>query len=1054
MLSIYYANKTEVLAQKLSALIALDPLSVFHQETIVVESSAMKDWLNVFFSQQLGIAADIDFPFAAKVLWGLYRQVMPDLPEQSCFDRNILTLRIFALLQQGTLPQGLADYVARLTTEKSRLSLAAELAGLYDQYQIYRPQWLKNWQEGKYQFDHSLQFQAQLWQQLFLQIDKNDPPRSDIFFSALEKIAKLEPSEIGYDRLHFFLPSNIPASYLAVLECLAQSIPVNVFIINPSYDFWLQCSQHKHIEAFDIDADENALLLLLGKQQQLFLQQLQGLEKAEVIETFIDDPRDNLLNHLQSSITHFKQGDAAAKLNFKRDECNLSIHSCHHRMREVQVLHDHILSLLDNDQDLQLQDIAVMVPDIDNYAPYFASVFNNQEQVQALDYSISERKDFQDIAVFRIAINILRMALGNFKRDDFEALLGEPLLLDSLGIDDADVLKPLLKELNVRFALDDASWHKLGAQVVSLSFEQAADRLLKSYASEGSDDCVSGIEANIAEQSAHLLLSLELLKPLQAVRKQCLPLQRWCALLTRLMQSLLDAELELASEQLPQLIEALQSLEQEQAMAKFNEPVGLLLFIELLEQKLQAASQQHQFKPGKINIASLLPMRNLPFKVVCLLGMNDGEFPAVPRFDYLDLMQRHPEPGDRDRSQEQRYLFLQALLSAKHYLYISFIGQSAYDNSEQLPSLLLDELMTFIDRYYWVDNQKASTQLLHKHPLQSFDARYFSDDSTLFSYNAMHYQQSQAVFNKTDESAFIEQPLSLVPMKTISLYQFYQGLLNPAQFLMQGLNASLLQELQQANQHFENFASDGLDKYQLLQALFWQHIDSPELAADVQINAWVRQGLLPQAVFAKLELDDMQQQLESLLVSYQALALGPFNDNAALTVDFENGQQLQWAATRLNLEKQQYLSVLSRNLKAKHFFKAWLEHLVLQSQVGAFSSYLLATDAAYKLEPVEKSVANDYLEKLLQPFNNAAIDASAFCTEAMFDYWQTVLTGKEDKAYSDLQQLLAKDNEDGIFADVHWQHVYQGKTLEVADVVQYAESFMPELFAQIKELTV
>ncbi len=159
------------------------------------------------------------------------------------------------------------------------------------------------------------------------------------------------------------------------------------------------------------------------------------------------------------------------------------------------------------------------------------------------------------------------------------------------------------------------------------------------------------------------------------------------------------------------------------------QPVSLLVLLEHLENHLATQSNSQRFLTGQVNFCTLMPMRSIPFKVVCLLGMNDGQYPRniVPMG--FDLMAGHRNRGDRSRREEDRYLFLEALLSAQDKLYISYIGHNIHDNSDKMPSVLVSELLNYCQQsFVLAENlhdspaiaEKALLALLnHSYPMQS-----------------------------------------------------------------------------------------------------------------------------------------------------------------------------------------------------------------------------------------------------------------------------------------------------------------------------------------------
>jgi exodeoxyribonuclease V gamma subunit len=137
----------------------------------------------------------------------------------------------------------------------------------------------------------------------------------------------------------------------------------------------------------------------------------------------------------------------------------------------------------------------------------------------------------------------------------------------------------------------------------------------------------------------------------------------------------------------------------------------------------------HQFVSGGVTFCTLMPMRAVPFRVVCLLGMNDGDFPRrAPKADFDLLAQPGmARPGDRSRRDDDRYLMLEAVLAARDKLYISWVGRNVRDNSEQPPSVLVSQLRDYLVNGWQLDLHARTTE----HALQPFSRRYFEDGGLL-----------------------------------------------------------------------------------------------------------------------------------------------------------------------------------------------------------------------------------------------------------------------------------------------------------------------------------
>jgi exodeoxyribonuclease V gamma subunit len=160
---------------------------------------------------------------------------------------------------------------------------------------------------------------------------------------------------------------------------------------------------------------------------------------------------------------------------------------------------------------------------------------------------------------------------------------------------------------------------------------------------------------------------------------------------------------------------------------------------DLLVARLSAAPERQPFLMGGITFCGMVPQRAIPFQVVAVLGLNDGEFPRAASDSGLDLMARFRRLGDRDVRSDDRYLFLETLMSARRRLHLSYLGEGVRDGKPRNPAAPLAELLTALDVAAGLraDDTVADRPWRVRHPLQPFDPRYFNaTDPRLFSYSA------------------------------------------------------------------------------------------------------------------------------------------------------------------------------------------------------------------------------------------------------------------------------------------------------------------------------
>jgi exodeoxyribonuclease V gamma subunit len=372
-----------------------------------------------------------------------------------------------------------------------------------------------------------------------------------------------------------------------------------------------------------------------------------------------------------------------------------------------------------------------------------------------------------------------------------------------------------------------------------------------------------------------------------------------------------------------------------------------------------------RFLAGAVNFCTLMPMRAIPFKLVCLLGMNDGDYPrAQPPLDF-DLMGSDYRPGDRSRREDDRYLLLEALLSAREKLYISWVGRSIRDNSDRPASVLVGQLRDHLASGWRLADDRGDLleALTQEHPLQPFSARYFHQGSALFSY-ASEWRMLHGAHEHAAQSQVLE---PYVQEEPLGLGQLQDFLRNPVRhFFSQRLKIS--------------FVLDALQRYSLSDSLLEAalvRLDQPDLALATHAKRLQNSGLLPMAGFGECMQRELIEPLPDLLQRYQQLlALWPTPLTSALPVSLQlHGVSVEGWLSGLHQRADGAVLTISaipngigspKTRKWHRLIRPWVNHLVACANGFSMTTALVASDDSLLLAPFEEPVARRLLGDLLQ----------------------------------------------------------------------------------------
>lgn len=862
MLQVYHSNRLEILFSILRAQRASHTLEdPFVADQILVANPGIGRWLSLQLASQDGIAANIDYPLPASFIWQLYRDHLHDVPERSAFNKPRLQWTLMQLL--GCLPSDdiyapLRHYLHSEDEDQRHLKqvqLATKIADVFDQYLVYRPDWLLAWEQGESPKTAPGNWQAAIWRELQKQL--LEPHRASLhaaFCAAASKGAlikdKLPP------RLYIFNVVSIPPSYLDVLTALAQYLPVDLYLLNPSIEYWDEITDRKRqlklrrIHSKDAALDEaNPLLAATGKLGQQALQLLHERGQFVHEENFSVPPEERgRLAQLQREILTLSrpspQPDLQLGFDFDQLDQSIEVHSAHSVLREVQVLHDQLLARFERLENLGPADVVVMVPNVDKYTAAVSAVFGSASGERSIPWEIADRSLSQTDPVVSLIRSLLDLPQSQFTAREVLGWLAQPVLARQFELLDSgnqQLLARWVRESNVRRQLGPAP---LAANAESLlnSWSFGLRRLLAAYATAGSDQAVVGVYPSGEISGSDALLLGKLIDCLDRLAywhnalRTPRNMQAWLEVFNQVVADLLSPD-DNEALAIQQLRDIFASLAENAELANFREDLSPTSMLALLDNALSGSNGKTQrFLTGRVTISSMVPLRSVPFRVVCLLGLNDGDFPRQNRPVSFDLIQNQPRKGDRSVREDDHYLFLEALLSARDEVVLSYIGRSAVDNSEQTPSILLSELIE-----YFRNHKEPLT--VTQHPLQAFSSRYFDgSDPKLFSYAAQWLAADKKASRST--STQLPEPGELALSILLRFWRDPSGYYC-RETLRLGLSPSHL-----LVDDSEPFELDALQSYQQRSQLLQGVLSVPPLSAEQGLNAAIGRGELPHGQFA------------------------------------------------------------------------------------------------------------------------------------------------------------------------------------------------------------
>jgi len=886
LINIYPSNHLENLVILLDKVMQVAPGNLLSEEVILVQSKGMQHWLNLSLAHSRGISMNLKFSLPVQFFWQQMRVILgkDQVPEQSPYAREVLSWRLFDLLAAPQVTESLfccepTAYWRKGEGEQDalkRYQLAVQLADLFEQYLIYRPDWIFDWEKG----GEPDQWQAHLWRLLVAQ-----DPLHPLRLLERAQAALAQGSCNLPQRISLFGINAMPPLWLEFLSKLGEQTQVHLFHLNPCVEYWGSQQSEKQIakqldrwaladdEAFS-DETGNPLLANLGAQGREFLNLLQECTSIEIpvfaapAELQVNNGDVSpLLHRIQSDILQLR--DAREEPGSVGDD-SLVIASAHSALREVQALHDWLLHQFNEDPELTPKDVLVMCPQVENYAPYVDAVFargwsEQAETVPPLPCTIADRTLKESEPLVELFSSLLELPDSRFQVSRILAYLRVPAVQLKFDIDD-DELEQItywLTQATVHWARD--AEHKaelVGADGLNdhFSWQQGLDRLLLGFAQSDSamiyqqQLLLPEVEGSQALLLGRLMQLLSLLTCYAGELRQPRSAANWKAFLTGIKEALLS---ELTEDQTGQqiLTQAIDDLSEYTQAAGFTGLIPLVVVRDFLNLHFSQPEPGRQFMAGQVTFCSMMPMRSVPFKVVAILGLNDGEFPRQRQPMGFDLMANDkPRRGDRSRRGDDRYLFLEALISARHKLYLSYQGHDIKTNDRREPSLVLRELMDYLERGYGWSFPHEGGGGIHNVPLQPFSEDNYQGSQGSFSADWLKLaKRTTARENRVPLPALEEnqEPISIEQL--VSLFD------NPSRaFAQQRLQLYLDTTGSEVPDDSEPFESSHLDRYLLQETLIEAQLTEQD--TETILERARLQGHLPDTPSTERELQAWAEQ--------------------------------------------------------------------------------------------------------------------------------------------------------------------------------------------------
>lgn len=938
-LHLHRAERTDLLADGLAGLLSQPPSDPFAQELVLVPAKGVERWLSQRLANRLGVCAAVEFRNPRSLIAEL-----TGTAEQDPWSADAMAWPLLAVIDDNLDQPWCAPVATHLghfetgdeyeLRQGRRYAVARRLAGLFASYARQRPQLLVDWDR----LPDDLSWQAPLWQALTERIDA-EPPH----IRHAKTLARLteSPSDLP-ERLSLFGHTRLPVTEIELLRALATHHDLHLWLPHPSDDLWRSLAAHTGPLPRREDSSHrevgHPLLATLGRD----LRELQRALPVPDTDEYLSSTGypDTVLGWLQSDIAANAVRPAGRVP--RREDRSVQVHSCHGPARQIEVLREVLLGLLADDPSLEPRDILVMCPDIETYTPLITAGFGlgdaaprtpgahiaiGAHPAHKLRVRLADRALVQTNPLLSVAASVLTLAGGRATASEVLNLAESAPVRARFGFtdDDLEAITAWVREANIRWGFDQEHRRPYGVEFLHNSWRFGIDRILAgvamsddSHAWLGTTLPLDDVSSNRVELAGRFADFVEKLRQAVDQLSGVRPLGEWLSALAAGIEALASSDEEWPAAQVQR-----EFAEITEAAGAAATPMRLSDIRALLDRHLAGRPTRANFRTGTLTVCTMVPMRSVPHRVVCLVGLDDGVFPRLGAVDGDDVLARDPRTGERDIRSEDRQLLLDAIGAATQTLVVTYTGANEYSGQARPPAVPLAELL---------DTLKITAEhpvdVVTTHPLQPFDIRNVTPGALLpegpFTFDPTALTAAKAsAGQRAERPAFFDHPLPAPATGDVALEDLATFFKDPVKGFFRALEYTLPWDVEGVSDAMP-VDIDALEEWTVGDRML-SDILRGMTPGDAQQAEW-RRGTLPPGQLGWRRATALRDRCA--LLATEALRHRS-TDPQAYDVDIDLGDGRRLTGTVSPVFGDRLVSVTYSKLDGKHLLQSWIPLLAL-----------------------------------------------------------------------------------------------------------------------------
>lgn len=993
MITIYHSNKIEILIKSILKIInTKQKKKILEKETIIIPNKDIEEWLNIKFSNYNEISANFSFQTINKFI---FNKILKNNPKKNYFKKSVISwnlAKIFPFIIKKKKFQFLKKYLHQKNKTEKLHQLTDYIADLFYQYLLYRPNWIKKWNNNQSisNISKNQKWQKYLWILLNKEINKKILPIDS------SKKTKIKKKQNLPKRIFFFNITEYPPLYFKILNKIKKNTKIYLLFFNPSQYYYFNFPKKKSIKHTKNKNKklqnqltkekllENPLINFLEKKRKKILYMIYKIKEIKEKKIFINQKKKSLLQKIQSDIfnleNHIKIGltnkeffNSSFKRKLKKKDQSITFHSCHDKKTEIINLKNFLIKLFKKNKKITPKDIIIMAPNINKYKNYINNIFSKIHIKKSFSFKILDQNFYKKYPILKTFLLLLNLPKIRFKSNQIFKILENSEIHHKFKINQKEIglLKKWISESKIRWGIDNKHINSFNLpKIKQNTWHHGIKKILLGNIMEKTSQTWKKIlPYNIKQEISQETLKkfLKFFKSLTKWKKildKKKTLKKWIPICKFLLKDFFLFNTQNRNA-FSFIIKQWKKIIYDGILIEYNKTIPMSIIQQKIK-KIFDKRNNEKFFSGSLNFCTINPNRQIPFKITCLLGMNNNLFPRFSSKKEFNLIHEKPKYEDINKNNNENYLFLETLILTSKKIYISFFKNNIKNNKKYTQSILIEKFINYISYSFYLEGdqslnldesaKKIRNHLITKHKKLSI----FQEKKETKKKIKKNSQIKSNIKKKQKKIQFCKNVLkknkknNLIFLKDLLL--FYK---NPTKMFFQKKLKTNFEIQKTQLQETESFSLNYIEKYQI-NTILLKKIMKKNSTKKI-LDTLMATGLFPTKNFAKIYLEKKQKKLINLIKEIKKKKKNNFNKSFSFSI-----KKNTITGKLKKIQKNGILRYKPKKLTIIDGFSLWIEHLIFCLIIQpAFSFYLGFDKTTWCFKPIKQKKAKKYLKKII-----------------------------------------------------------------------------------------